>query len=133
MMLRRVAWLLVYMVAIQGCAVFTSVPVEERVAQRSQERLDLMWQGQMEQSYAFTTPAYRSARTWQQYSRNWQGVGMWISATVAKVECVESQPVQKCESTVRIDYKLAKQEPGTTHIKETWVLVQDGWYLYQKI
>ena len=131
----RVTWSAAALVGylLASCSVLTPVSPEELVAARAQERLDLMWSGEMKQSYEYTTPGYRSARTWQQYSRNWQGVGMWVSASVVKVECSEFAPRERCEATVRVAYQAPKVTPGVTHLKETWLYVEGDWYLYQQI
>lgn len=128
----RIYWI-VFIIALQGCAVFTSKPPEERVAQRSQERLDLMWSGEMKASYEYTTPGYRSARTWQEYKANWLGVGMWKEAEVHAVDCGDLEPPSRCEATIRVVFVAPRQQATTTYLKEQWLLVEGDWYLYQKL
>ena len=123
----------VFMVALKGCAVFTSMPPEERVAQRAQERLDLMWSGEMKASYDYTTPGYRSARTWTEYKANWLGVGMWKEAEVHSVDCGDLEPPSRCDATIRVVFVAPRQMPLTTYLKEQWLLVDGDWYLYQKL
>jgi len=125
--------LLIFMVALQGCAAFSSLPAEERVAQRSQERLDLMWSGEMKASYDYTTPGYRSARTWTEYKAKWLGVGMWKEAEVHRVDCGDLEPPSRCEATIRVVFVAPRQAAATTYLKEQWLLVDGDWYLYQKL
>lgn len=125
--------LVALLLSISGCALLQDAPPEERVAQRAQERLDLLMSGQMERSYYYTTPGYQTARSPQQYARNWVGVAMWLSATVVKVDCVDLTPVQRCEAVVRVSFKPARQEASDTHLRETWLLIDGKWYFYQKL
>ena len=125
--------LVALLLALGGCALLHHAPPEERVAQRAQERLDLLMLGQTERSYGYTTPGYRTAKSPQQYAGNWGGVAMWLSATVVKVDCVDLTPVQRCEAVVRVSFKPARQEVTDTHMRETWLLVDGKWYLYQKL
>ncbi len=121
------------LVSTSGCALLQGAPPEERVAQRAQERLDLLMAGQMERSYGYTTPGYRTAKSPPQYARNWVGSAMWLSATVVKVECVDLTPSQRCEAVVSVNFKPARQAPTETHVRETWLLIDGEWYLYQQV
>ena len=124
--------LIALLLPINGCALFQETPAEERVAQRAQEWLDLLMSGQMERSYGYTTPGYRSIRTLGQYAVNWVGSGMWLSANVARVDCTDLVPTQRCEAVIKVHFKAARQAASETHFRETWLLLDHQWYLYQK-
>jgi len=125
--------LVAQLLSISACALLQSAPPEERVAQRAQERLDFLVSGQSERSYLYTTPGYRTAKSPQEYARNWVGAGMWLSTTVVKVECGDLAPVQRCEAVVRVSFRAPRQDVTDTHLRETWLLLDGEWYLYQPV
>ena len=116
-----------------GCSLMqSSVPPEQRVAELAQERLDLLIAGQVERSYAYTTPGYRSARTWQEYAPNWIGSSMWTSASVTKVDCGDLEPAQRCEVAVKVVFTPPRMDTVHTFMFEQWLRLDGEWYLYQK-
>lgn len=122
------------MLALQGCAVFTSTPPEELVAQRSQERLDLLWYGKMEEAYLYASPGYREIRSWQQYAADWAGSQMWKEAQVHRVNCGDADQPDSCQVTVRVVFLAPRQDdPVTTFLDERWLWIDDEWYLYQRL
>lgn len=125
--------LIALLLPVNGCALLQDAPPEERVAQRAQERIDLLMSGQTERSYGYTSPGYRTAKSPQEYASNWAGVAMWLSANVAKVECVDLTPVQRCEAVVKVSFKAPRQDVTDTHVRETWLLLDGEWYLYIKV
>lgn len=132
MRLRVRACLTLGVAFLGGCASFLSVPPEAIVTQRAQERLDALMSGQTEESYAYTTPGYRSIRTWQEYSRNWAGVGMWLSAEVTEVDCGDLAKPQRCDAVVFVEFKAPRLQQSETYLRESWLLIDRNWYFYQK-
>lgn len=118
-----------------GCSLIfpDATPPEELVAERAQERLDLLVAGEIERSYAFTTPGYRSARTWQNYAGNWVGSSMWVSATVTKTDCGDLEPAIRCEVVVSVVFKAARMDVLETYVREIWLSLDGEWYLFQKL
>lgn len=117
---------------LSGCALFRADPPEVIVAERAQQRLDLLLAYEVEASYAYMTPGYRSARTWQEYSRGVAGVGMWLSATVASVDCGDLAEPVRCDVAVLVDFKAPRLPQSQTYLRESWVKSGRDWYLYQK-
>ena len=115
-----------------GCALFSPVPPEASVKQRAQERIEALMSGQTEESYAYTTPGYRSIRTWQEYSRNWAGVGMWVSAEVTDVDCGDLPKPQRCDAVVFVVFKAPRLQQTETYLRESWLFIDGNWYFYQK-
>mgnify|MGYP001347117565 FL=1 len=124
---------LIALLLVNGCAVLHDAPPEERVAQRAQERVDLLRRGQIEPANRYPTPGYRTTKSPQEYARNWVGVGMWLSATIVKVECDDLTPVQRCEAVMRVSFNAPRQDVADTHLRETWLLLDGEWYLYQQV
>lgn len=119
---------------VTGCSLLQpNVPPEQLVAERAQERLDLLRAGQMERSHVYTTPGYRSARTWQEYSANWVGASMWLSATVTKTDCGDLEPARRCDVAVLVVFKAPRMDVLETYVRETWLRVDGDWYLYQEL
>ena len=120
---------------LAGCAVLDSRPPEAVVAERSAGRASLLMQGDFEGAYAFTTPGYRSLETVTDHKARWAGGPNWIEAEPARVTCDygPDKTTERCKVALRILFRQFRADPLETHVFETWVKVDSGWYLYQKI
>ncbi len=102
---------------------------EERVAQRSQERLDALMARDMEKAFSFLSPAFRKTTTWQRYSAKYAGVTNWRGATVESVAC----QVDKCDVVVAIRYEMVRPKVENTRTREeVWIEVDGQWYIYAR-
>ena len=129
----RQIFALFFLLALGACTVLDSRAPEEVVADRAQQRLDTLMEGDYEASYQFTTPGYRTTEGPGRYGTRWAGVSMWLSAQVSNVTCSGREQVDRCEVTVEVSYKAARYEPTTTFLVEDWLLIKGGWYLYQNM
>ena len=59
----------------------------------------------------------------------------WIEAEPARVTCDygPDKTTERCKVALRILFRQFRADPLETHVFETWVKVDSGWYLYQKI
>lgn len=118
---------------LPACSTFDSRSPEEIVADRAQKRVDALMAGEYEVSYQYTTPSYRTTEGVGRYGTRWAGVGMWLSATVSKVECRGGERIDRCKVAIEVLYKAARYEPTVTFLSEDWLLIDGDWYLYQKL
>ena len=129
--MRSFVFSLLVLLTFPGCSVLTPKTPEEIVAHRAQKRIDLLMSGDYEASYEFATPGYRTTEGAGRYGTRWSGVGMWLSAVVTRVDCGGTVETDRCEATVKVNYKAARFEPTETYLKEDWLLIDGNWYLYQ--
>ena len=118
---------------LTGCAGLFSSSPEERVLARSQERLELLMDREVEAAYEYASPGYRSSHTVLQYDKKFGGAKtLWQAARAAEVNCDRStDPVERCKVRVEIDYttkSLGYME--TTDLIETWIYSGRDWYIF---
>ena len=114
-----------------GCAVLDSRPPEVIVAERAQQRIDLLMEGDYEASYAFTTPGYRTTEGPGRYGTRWAGTSMWTHADVLNVRCDGSDTATRCKVAVKVEYVAVKVGGSSTVLREDWIFVDGNWFLHQ--
>jgi hypothetical protein len=126
--------LFILMLLASACAFVDQTPPNERVRMRSEERLALLMAAQYEQAYLYASPGYRTLETERQYESRWLGAQWWREAAVTNVDCPDTSP-GRCRATVRVRFRPPGPRTSeiTTHLFETWILVDGQWYLYQEI
>lgn len=131
--MHRIATLCCLTIFTGGCAMFDSRPAEIIVEERAAERLGRLLEGDFEAAYALTTPGYRTLESVGQYRGRWRGAAMWTGYEVVSVTCNEagSEAAGRCETTVAISFDAPRMPEVTTHMFETWLLVEGQWYFYQ--
>ena len=119
-------------VALGGCSALGMRPAEEIVAQRAQERLDLLMNGGWKQAYEYATPSYRATAPLSMYSSRYGGAGMWIEARVDKVICEGDEPT-RCDVLTMIKYKPPSGGFVMPRVlEETWIFTQGDWYKFEE-
>lgn len=121
-------------VAMAGCAAIDKKPPEEAVRDRAQQRVAWLMAGELEKSYALASPGYRATHTILQYQKDFGGVVMWKAAVPGEIECLAlpgaSEPT-KCQVKMMITYRARGMGwDQTTAVPETWIRLEDDWYLY---
>lgn len=125
--------LLMAVATLGGCAIFDNRPPEEAVVERAEKRLELLMVGKVEDSYAYTSPGYRSTHSLVQYASDFGGASMWLSTGVEGLECLPVAAPTACEVAVLISYRPPRLSyVQTTELKETWIKVEGNWYLYRE-
>ena len=118
---------------LSGCAIFDNRPPEQVVADRAQERFDLLMQGEFEKAYRYATPGYRATNTVDQYAADFGGVSMWLEAEVGEVSCPLLEEVLVCDVVTLISYNAPRMGyVQTTQVPERWIKVENSWYLVVK-
>ena len=119
-------------VALAGCATFATTP-EAAVRARAQQNWNARIAGDLDKTYAFTTPSYRGATSLDKYKKGFGGAVQLTSAAVATVEC---ESADKCVSNTKVAAKplltLGRRAlpPIVTYIDETWLREDGQWWLF---
>lgn len=129
----RCRLLLVAALALMLGACATTGPKSSSGAEkRAQERLELIFKGNLGDAYEYLSPGYRSGTS----SLDWQRAfltrrAVWESGEVTGSECSEDS----CKVSITIDYAVYGALPGVTRmtmredIFESWLLSGGEWYL----
>ena len=125
--------LVVAFMALASCAALDSRPPEEIVQSRAATHLDLLHQQAWADALEYTTPAFRSRTTPEQYAGRYGGVWMWQSTRVGIATCDGSEEPTSCEVQT---YRTILMPPHITRPSEhykprTWIKVDGGWYIYE--
>jgi hypothetical protein len=122
---------------VAGCAV--SLPVsykqtpnkgskpEEIVATRAQERRAAIMARQFEKAFSYNTPSAREMLPLEVFRTRLSGVS-WNDFKVVKVAC----DLEVCDVSVKIDFFVLPNLPGSSVVEEKWILVDgEWWYVYR--
>jgi hypothetical protein len=131
--LRTLGWTLAgaVLLSLAACGPDPSVvderTPEEIVKERAQARWNALLSGDLEQAYAFTSPAYRSSTTLNRFQAR---LGSSIRRTEAVVSEVECEP-DRCDVVVMVTYVVPQLNTENTRpLNETWILSDDDWWIH---
>jgi len=121
------------LLVLSACA--TNRGAETSVEKRVTERWDLLLGGDLAGAYSYLSPAYRSSVSSIQYQRSILLKRVkWTDATHVSSDCIENT----CKVKISLGYALYGAVPGVKEfngkqtVTESWVLVNDVWYLVPK-
>lgn len=117
--------------ALAACA--TTGPKSSSGAEkRAQERLELIFKGNLGAAYEYLSPGYRSGTSSLEWQRSFlTRRAVWESGEVTGSECSEDS----CKVSLSIAYAVYGALPGVTRmalreeIYESWLLSDGEWYL----
>ena len=127
-----VRWILVgTFLFLASCAALDSRPPEEVVAERAAKHLEHLRLQNWDEALRFTSPAFRSVNSADQYSFRYRGSGAWLETRIGKVECEAAEP-GVCEVATYIKTR----RPGFSYSTEryrprTWLLIDGKWDVYE--
>ncbi|MCK9246788.1 MAG: hypothetical protein M0P11_07530 [Anaerolineaceae bacterium] len=102
---------------------------EQIVEQRAQQRLDALMAWDLNKALEYTSPAYRSRVSKNQYGSRYLGVSNWTEAKVESVSCKED----RCDVKTMITYEMVRPKITNTRPRdEVWIKVDGQWYIYHK-
>jgi len=121
------------LIVLSACA--TSGGVNSSIEKRVDERWNLLFSGDLAGAYEYLSPGYRSSVSSIQYQRAvlLQQV-KWTDATYIESDCSEVT----CKVKILLGYSVYGAVPGAQEFKgqqtvvESWVLVDDNWYMVPK-
>ena len=101
---------------------------KEIVAERAQQRWDLLVKGDFAGAYGFISPAGRELVKPEAYASSLKA-GFWTGAKVDHVEC---QTADACGVDVWIEYKYRGMNMKTP-VHEKWIKQKsDWWFVYER-
>jgi hypothetical protein len=123
--------LLCSLLLLSACASITQ-PKAPTLEERVTARWSALLSDDLAGAYEFLSPGYRSSVSSVQYQRSilLQRV-QWTDAKYRSSECTETT----CNVSVLLDYRIVGALPGVKSfkgkkdVKESWVKVEDMWYL----
>ncbi len=126
----RNSMLVAMVVVLSACATnpeSQARKAEEIVAKRAQERWGLLVDGRVESAYDYLSAGYRQVTPYSHYMKTVKGVGLWKSAEVQKVNCVEDV----CKADIKIQMEIhhpMMRSPARTEsvVIEQWLRDKDG-------
>jgi hypothetical protein len=115
---------------LSACA--TTVPTEDIIKERATARWNALLHGDLAGAYEFLSPGFRSSVSSIQYPRSILIKRViWTGAQFIGSDCTETS----CKVKILLDYTLSGGLPGVKSfdgaqtIHESWVLIDDNWYL----
>ena len=113
-----------------GCASLSSKP-EDIVQRRAQDRWTALLEGRLDKAHTYLTPGFRQAVPFERYRARFGNAGSWQKAEVRTAQC---QP-EKCEVIVRVHTKVPGRGAPVleSDLRETWLLEDGQWWLFQKL
>lgn len=118
---------------LAGCASMAPSTPEAAVEQRANEYWKARQTGQVEKTYALTSPSYRKVRTFDQFRLQFGGAAAVKSVEVTKVTC----DLEKCVARIKLSVTpaLAGLKVGNidTYLDETWLLEDGNWWHHQDL
>lgn len=127
----RTTMLACLLVTLTACSTFAPKSDSEQVEARSQQRLDLLMDGEVDQAYAFMTPGYRAANPVARFRADFAaGASRFIDAKVRSSTCEEDV----CTVMTAITYNHVssiggKPMPIERVTQERWIRVDGQWWL----
>ncbi|MDO5290847.1 MAG: hypothetical protein Q4F13_14620 [Pseudomonadota bacterium] len=120
--------------ALTGCAALQPQSPEEIVAQRAQQRWELLKKQDFAKAWDYTQPGFRAVVPQADYAKRFGSQVAWKTTELQKVEC---QP-ERCTVTMRLTSLVTlpgfgrDREVGTS-VKEEWVRDEGQWWFYQAL
>lgn len=120
--------------ALTGCAALQPQSPEEIVAQRAQQRWELLKKKDFAGAWAYTQPGFRAVVPQAAYASRFGSQVSWKSTELQKVQC----QAERCTVTVRLTSLVTipgfgnNREIGTA-AKEEWVRDEGQWWFYEAL
>jgi len=135
---RSAALMLLSILLLAGCSQTTtrsdaSLTPEQQVAQRVEQRWQLIMEGDYLAAYEYLTPGYRTKNSQRAFANRIASSGVEYSqAEVNEVNCDESY--QRCTSKTAVEFVLRGALRGVDKmqssavISEKWINLDNQWY-----
>lgn len=115
-------------IILQSCA--DKRPAEEIVRERSEQRLALLMDGDVEKAFKYTTPLYQTRVDIAQYHASFAGVvDYWTGVTINSVRC----ELEICHVEMKVEYTMRHGHGEVSSkrlMKEKWLKIDRKWYIY---
>lgn len=131
-LMRLVTWSTLAMFAgLTGCASINATSSVERkqkvVAERAQERWELLLKGDVGSAYQFLSAGSKAATPVEVYKSKIKAGG-WRQVKVGKVDC----EAEICKVVMMVTYDTQRMKGIETPVDETWIIENgSAWYVYR--
>lgn len=132
---RAITLLALCAVSLLFVACTTTTTTSELIEQRAMARWNAVLSEDIDAAYAYLSPGYRSSVSYKQYYRSLLLIQVkWTSADYIESICEETT----CNVKILLNFTIYGAVPGVASmeskqvIEESWVLVDDAWYLVPK-
>ena len=117
---------------IAGCAgVFDSRPAEEIVADRAAKHLSYLQAQEWGRALKFTTPAFRSVTTSEQYAVRYRGAGGWLESRVGEVSC-DAPDYNVCNAATYVTTRQPMYGMSNERYRpRKWIKSGNQWFIYE--
>jgi uncharacterized protein YchJ len=128
------------MAGLSGCgstgkvkSTYQGSPAEKKIAQRAEQRWNLLSSGQYDKAWEYFTPGHKRFESKESFDlRMRQKRVDWKGAKVLEVNCDESE--SSCDVVVKVDYVYHSPKPmmgdvsASTELEEKWIKLKNQWY-----
>ena len=123
------------MVLVAGCAsTMSSVPPEEAVRARAEQRWQALVQDDFAKVYAFTAPSYRKIHSLEHFRDKKQGAPMkWVGARILQIDCDAAKCVIEAEWESKLAIPFRFNGTLKSALRETWVLEDGKWWMFENL
>jgi hypothetical protein len=133
-MAAKIAYLSIALsLALAGCASFAPLPPEQAVAQRATQYWQARLEGKLEKAYNYAAPAYRAARTFDQYKTQFGSGAMIKEVEVYKVTCEPLKCTARMQLVAQLNLPMLNIGNMKTYVDEVWVLEDGTWWRFEEL
>jgi hypothetical protein len=120
-------------VTLSGCAAFAPLPPEKSVELRAKQYWQARIDGKFDKAYEFNTPAFRAARTPEQYRTRFGSSAMVKEVGVYSVTCEPLKCTARMQLTAQLNLPLLNIGNMNTYLDEVWLLEDGTWWRYEEL
>ena len=130
-----VRWILLAtsILVLASCAVLDARPPEEVVAERAGKHLEHLQRQEWDEAINYTSKAFRSAHSSQDYAVMYRGSASWLDVRVGAVEC-DAPDFTVCKVATYVTTKRPRF--GYTNERyrpRDWLFIDGNWYIYETV
>ena len=119
--------------ALSGCASFAPQPPEKIVESRALQYWQARLKGDLAKAYTYASPAFRAARTFEQYKSRFGSGALIKEVEVYKVTCEALKCSARMQLTAQLNLPTIKIDSMNTYVDEVWVLEGGSWWRFEEL
>ena len=119
--------------ALSGCESFAPQPPEKVVESRAARYWQARLEGKLDKAYTYAPPAFRAARTVEQYKSRFGSGAMIKAVEVYKVTCEPLKCTARMELTAQLNLPMINIDSMKTYVDEVWVLEDGNWWRFEEL
>ena len=119
--------------ALSGCASLTPQPPEKVVESRAMKYWQARLEANLDKAYTYANPAFRAARTVEQYKTRFGSGAMVKEVEVYKVTCEPLKCTARMQLTAQLNLPMLNIGTMKTYVDEVWVLEDGSWWRFEEL